>query len=56
MCIIMNIKTQKITIKNYYYYFILFFDNEHILKSEHSTWNVAYKMHEIQINLLKKIF
>jgi len=35
---------------------ILFFDNEHILKSDHSTWNVAYNMHEIQINLLRKMF
>jgi hypothetical protein len=34
--------------------FIHFFDNEHILKGDHSTWNVAYNMHEIQINLLKK--
>jgi hypothetical protein len=35
--------------------FIPFFDNEHTLKDDHSTWNIAYyNMHEIQINLLKK--
>jgi hypothetical protein len=43
-----------------YYYreqlllFIPFFDNEHTLKGDHSTWNAAYNMHEIQINLLRK--
>jgi hypothetical protein len=36
--------------------FILFFDNEHILKGDHFTWNVAYNMHEIQIKLLGKTF
>jgi len=36
--------------------FIPFFDNEHTLKSDHSTWNVAYNIHEIQINLLRKTF
>jgi len=34
--------------------FIPFFDNEHTLKGDHSTWNAAYNMHEIQINLLIK--
>ncbi len=33
---------------------IFFFDNEHIFKCDHFTWNVAYNMHEIQINLLGK--
>jgi hypothetical protein len=32
--------------------FIPFFDNEHTLKGDHSTWTMAYNMHEIQINLL----
>ncbi len=44
--------------KNYYKKQLLlsipFFDNEHT--SDHSKWNVAYNMHEIQINLLRKIF
>jgi len=34
--------------------FIPLFDNEHTFKGDHSTWNVAYNMHEIQINLLRK--
>jgi hypothetical protein len=33
---------------------IPFFDNEETLKGDHSPWNVAYNMHEIQINLLRK--
>jgi hypothetical protein len=49
----MNIKTHKITKKNKLL-FIPLFDNEHTFKGDHSTWNVAYNMHEIQINLLKK--
>ncbi len=36
--------------KNYYreqlLLFIPFFDNEHILKGDHSTWNATYNMHE----------
>jgi hypothetical protein len=36
--------------------FILFFDNEHTFKGDHSTWTVAYNMHEIQIILLIKTF
>jgi len=46
--------------KNYYrehlLLFIPFFDNEHTFKSDHSTWNTAYNMHKIQINLLIKTF
>ncbi len=46
--------------KNYYseqlILFIPFFDNEHTFKGDHSTWNVAYNMHEIQINLLRITF
>jgi hypothetical protein len=46
--------------KNYYkkklLLFIPFFDNEHIFKGDHSTWNVAYNMHGLQINLLRKTF
>ncbi len=42
--------------KNYYNLLLLllfpFFDNEHTLKGDHSTWNAAYNMHEIQIILL----
>ncbi len=34
--------------------FIPSFDNEHTFKGDHSTWNVAYNMHEILINLLRK--
>ncbi len=45
--------------KNYYrkllLLFISFFHNEHTFKGDHSTWNVAYTMHEIKINLLRKI-
>jgi hypothetical protein len=36
--------------------FIPLVDNEHTLKGAHSTWNVAYNMHGLQINLLKKTF
>jgi hypothetical protein len=47
-------------LENYYkeqlLLFIPFFDNEHTLKGDHSTWNATYNMHEIQINLLRKIF
>jgi hypothetical protein len=43
-------------LENYYkeqlILFIPFFDNEHTFKGDHSTWNAAYNMHEIQINLL----
>jgi hypothetical protein len=46
--------------KNYYreqlILFIPFFDNEHTFKGGCSTWNAAYNMHEIQINLLKITF
>jgi hypothetical protein len=31
-----------------------FFDNEHTFKGDHSTWNVTYNMHDIQINLIIK--
>ncbi len=45
-------------LENYYkkqlLLFIPFFDNEHIINGDHFTWNVAYNMHEIQINLLGK--
>jgi hypothetical protein len=45
-------------LQNYYreqlLLFIPFFDDEHTLKCDHSTWNASYNMHEIQINLLKK--
>ncbi len=45
--------------KNYYreqlLLFIPFFDNEHTLKGDHSTWNATYNMDEIKINLFKKI-
>jgi hypothetical protein len=34
--------------------FIPFFDNEHTLKGDHFTLNVACNMHEIHINLLQK--
>jgi len=44
--------------KNYYkkllLLFIPFFDTKHTFKGDHFTWNVAYNMHKIQINLLKK--
>jgi hypothetical protein len=47
-------------LENYYkeqlLLFIPFFDNEHTLKGDHSTWNVAYNIHEIQINLIRKTF
>jgi hypothetical protein len=36
--------------------FIPFFDNEHTFKVDHSTWNSAYNIHEIQITLLRKTF
>jgi len=36
--------------------FIHLFDHEHTLKADHSTWITAYNMHEIQINLLKKLY
>ncbi len=54
MCIIMNIKTQKITMEyNYYYLFLSLIMN--ILSNDYSTWNVTYScMHEMKINLLKK--
>jgi hypothetical protein len=51
MCIIMNIKTQKTIIENNIIVYSLF-DNEHTFKGGHSTWNVAYNMHGLQINLL----
>ncbi len=35
--------------------FMLVFDNEHIFKGDHSTWNVTYNMHDIQINVIRKI-
>jgi hypothetical protein len=34
--------------------FVPLFDIEHTFKGDHSTLNVAYNMHEIQINLLRK--
>ncbi len=36
--------------------FIPFFDNGHILRGDHSTWNATYNMHETKINLFKKTF
>jgi hypothetical protein len=36
--------------------FMPFFDNEHTLKSDHSTWNVTYNMYDIQINLIRFLF
>ncbi len=45
--------------KNYYKEQLIllniFLDNEHTLKGDHSTWNVAYNMHEIQINIYIKM-
>jgi len=45
-------------LENYYrkllLLFIHFFDIEHTFKGDHSTWNVAYNMHEIQMNLFLK--
>ncbi len=56
MCIIMNIKTQKITMEyNYYYLFLSLIMN--ILSNDYSTWNVTYScMHEMKINLLNKLY
>ncbi len=34
--------------------FIPFFDIKQIFKCDHFTWNAAYNMHEIQINLFLK--
>jgi hypothetical protein len=46
--------------KNYYKKLLLllipFSDNEHTVKGDHSTWNVAYNMHGLQLNLLRKTF
>jgi hypothetical protein len=36
--------------------FIPLFDNEHTFKGDHSTWTMAYNVHDIQINLLLKTF
>jgi hypothetical protein len=44
MCIIMNIKTQKITI---IFKKLLFFSLNILFKGDHSTWNATYNMHEI---------
>jgi len=45
-------------LENYYrkllLLFIHFFDIEHTFKGDHSTWNAAYNMHEIQMNLFFK--
>jgi hypothetical protein len=54
MFIIMNIETQKITIENHYYYLFLSLIKKHTFKGDHSTWNVAYNIHEIKINILRK--
>ncbi len=29
------------------------FDNEHILKGDHSTWHEAYNMHETKIKFIR---
>ncbi len=54
MCILMNIETQKLTIKNNYYYLFLYLIMN--IFSKVTIPHMSYNMHEIQINLLKKTF